>query len=66
MSECGCWNVFLWKGSKVLFIELKKIKKDKIRDSQIKFYNKALEIGLRENSFLVIEWDISGFPPVWE
>ena len=54
----GCWDVFAWKNDKVKFIECKRVGKDKIRASQIKWYKKAVKLGLPQNSFLIVEWEL--------
>src|SRR3989344_3673856 len=38
----GCWDVFVWKNDQILFIELKRQKKDAIQSSQ----NEWLEVSL--------------------
>lgn len=55
----GCWDLFLWKNDQILFVELKRLKKDAIQDSQILWLEKSLEFGLTPNNFALIEWDIS-------
>lgn len=54
----GCWDVFVWKGDIVLFIELKRQKKDSIRETQIQWLEKSLDYGLAEGNFAFIEWAI--------
>lgn len=53
----GCWDLFLWKGKKNLFVEVKS-KKDHIRESQIKWLDASLEIGLSPNDFILVVWDV--------
>ena len=54
----GCWDLILWKGRVVKFIELKGIpSNDKIRESQIKFRDNLLKKGFDYNDFSILEWD---------
>ena len=50
--------MFLWKGQKVRFIELKRSKRDKIRDTQIVWLKAALKEGLSTGQFFIVEWEI--------
>lgn len=54
----GCWDVFVWKDNKILFIELKRSKKDKIQNSQKIWLEESLNYGLDLDNFILIEWDI--------
>lgn len=54
----GCWDVFLWKDDQILFIELKRQKKDSIQDSQRKWLEHSLNHGLRPEDFVLLEWGI--------
>ena len=53
----GCWDVAVWRGNKMLFIELKRSRKDCVQDSQKMWLYISLEIGLTIDSFLLFEWD---------
>jgi len=54
----GCWDLILWRGRNIKFIELKGIpSKDKIRENQIKFKDNLLKKGFSYQGFLIIEWD---------
>jgi hypothetical protein len=53
----GCWDVAVWKPKVMLFLEIKRRKKDKIRPSQIEWLEASLEIGLSPNNFALVEWD---------
>ncbi len=57
-NRSGCFDVFAWKDEQVLFAESKWAKTDKIRETQIKWLFAALSIGMRRDSFLVVEWDL--------
>ena len=54
----GCWDLFLWKDGEVLFVELKRKKKDRIQDSQRKWLEHSLAHGLSSSNFAFIEWEI--------
>lgn len=54
----GCWDVLVWKDDQSLFLELKRSKKDQIRDSQIAWLEAALAEGLKPENFALIEWDL--------
>jgi len=58
-SKKGCWDIFCWKDEKILFIESKQLSKDKIRETQVKFLESALNIGLTDKSFLIVEWTLA-------
>jgi hypothetical protein len=52
----GCWDVFCWKGGKVIFAESKKRKEDSIKDNQRRWLAAAINCRLPFNSFLLVEW----------
>ena len=54
----GCWDVFVYKGEKVFFIELKRQKKDRIQDSQRVWLDNSLGTCLSSDNFLFLEWVI--------
>ena len=54
----GCWDVLVWKDSQPLFIELKRSKKDAVRESQAEWLEKSLDIGLISDNFALLEWNI--------
>lgn len=53
----GCWDVIAWKGDCLLFVEVKREKHDRIRSTQIRWLNSALECGLTCDQFMLLEWD---------
>ena len=55
-SYSGCWDVVGWKGDNVIFFESKRIGKDRIRETQIKWLKSAMKFGLKEDNFLMVEW----------
>lgn len=57
--KSGCWDVFCWKDDEVIFAEAKRHKKDKIRPNQIRWLEAAFQYGLKEDSFLIVEWALS-------
>jgi hypothetical protein len=59
--KSGCWDVFCWKDDAVIFAESKRRLKDKIRPNQIQWLEAALKYGLKEDSFLIVEWDLSDY-----
>lgn len=52
----GCWDVFVWKDDQLLFIELKRQKKDVIQDSQRLWLEKSLDSNLTTDNFAFLEW----------
>jgi hypothetical protein len=54
----GCWDVFVWKGTEMLFIELKRQKKDNIRETQLQWLEKSLDSGLVKENFAFVEWKL--------
>lgn len=52
----GCWDMFVWKDAQLLFIELKRQKKDAIQDSQRLWLEKSLESDLSAGNFAFLEW----------
>jgi hypothetical protein len=54
----GCWDLILWKGKDIKFVELKGVpSRDKIRESQIRFKERLLEEYFKPKDFTIIEWD---------
>ena len=54
----GCWDVFLWKDDRILFVELKRQKKDRIQDSQRIWLEHSLAHGLSHENFAFVDWEI--------
>ena len=52
-NYCGCWDVLAWKGDNVIFAESKRSKRDKIRDTQVKWLDAALRYGLKRRK---LQW----------
>lgn len=57
-TYAGCWDVLGWKGETVLFAELKRLKKDRIRPTQPRWLEAGLQAGLQPTNFLLVEWDL--------
>ncbi len=58
----GCWDLLLWKGDNILFIELKRRKKDRIQAGQIEWLTSALELGMDSGNFALVEWELLSVP----
>ena len=54
----GCWDVVVWKGDTMLFLELKRQKKDSIQSTQVEWLSAALDSGLVVDNFALVEWNI--------
>ncbi len=59
-SASGCFDVYCWREDGVLFAESKRASKDRIRETQLRWLEAALRVGLEPSSFLVVEWHFSG------
>jgi hypothetical protein len=62
----GWWDVFAWKGRKLLFAELKQIYaegrgRDTIDRKQVDWLAAAIRAGVPRSAFLVVEWTLT--PP---
>lgn len=54
----GTWDLILWKGNNIRFVELKRKGKDRIRQSQVDFLKRALKAGVSLENFEVFEWTL--------
>src|SRR3989344_4740076 len=54
----GCWDVFVWNGGRMIFMELKRSKKDSIQNSQLRWLDASLEIGFSPDDFALVECEI--------
>lgn len=52
----GTWDLILWKKGQIKFVELKRKNKDKIRQTQLNFFERALKSGFSISSFEIYEW----------
>jgi hypothetical protein len=59
-SYAGCWDVVGWHGGDIVFAELKRLKKDRIRATQPRWLEAGLQMGLQAENFLLVEWDFAG------
>ncbi len=55
-SMSGCWDVFAWRGSEILFAESKLSGKDRIRSNQTKWLQNTMKVGFSARNFLLVEW----------
>ncbi|HEY6185773.1 MAG TPA: hypothetical protein VIW67_26260 [Terriglobales bacterium] len=55
----GCFDVFVWKNDNILFAESKRAGRDRIRPTQVRWLEAALEAGLSVESLLVVEWNLA-------
>ena len=54
----GCFDVFCWRPGKIMFAEAKWKAHDRIRHSQRRWLEAALDFGIPVASFLIVEWEI--------
>ncbi len=52
----GTWDLILWKDNEIKFVELKRKGKDKIRQTQIDFLDRATKYGIPIENFEIFEW----------
>lgn len=57
-SYSGCWDVIAWKGDNIIFAESKRLKRDKIRQTQNNWLSAGLRYGLKTDNFLIVQWEI--------
>jgi hypothetical protein len=57
-SYSGCWDILAWKSDNMIFAELKRESKDRIRQTQIDWLFAGLKSGLKPENFLIVEWDM--------
>lgn len=58
-NYAGCWDVLAWKGERLVFAEAKLQQKDKLRDTQFRWLEAALQCGCTVEDFLVVEWALT-------
>lgn len=56
-KRSGCWDIVAWREEEIAFIESKQRRKDRLRESQLRWLSCALKVGLSSASFMVVEWD---------
>lgn len=52
----GCFDVIAYRGNHFVFVELKRLKEDSIRQSQIDWLQAAIRSGLENPTFMIAEW----------
>lgn len=57
-SYFGCWDIIAWQGDNIIFAESKRLKKDKIRQTQNNWLSAGFKYGLQSNNFLIVQWDL--------
>ena len=60
----GCWDVVGWNSDNIIFAEAKRLGKDSIRNTQIKWLEAGLREGLKPENFLVVQWDFLSNLPI--
>lgn len=58
-NYAGCWDVVGWHDSTILFAELKRRRKDRVRSTQHRWLAAGLAAGLQVDNFLLVEWDFA-------
>ncbi len=58
----GCWDIFAWRGSEILFVESKQRSNDSIRPTQASWLEHALDNAVPLSSFLIAEYVITPRP----
>ena len=59
----GCWDVLVWKRDAMLFLELKRQKKDAVQNTQIQWLKASLSHGLKPENFALVEWELTSAIP---
>jgi hypothetical protein len=57
-ARVGCFDVFCWKDDSVVFAESKRAGRDRIRPTQLRWIEAALDSGLEPESLLIVEWSL--------
>jgi len=60
----GCWDVVAWKANLVVFAECKRRRGDRLTGKQGRWLRSALDVGLPNEAFVVVEWDFASRPNV--
>ena len=56
-TYAGCWDVVAWHGDRVIFMELKRRRKDRVQETQPAWVEAGLKIGVGVENFLLVEWE---------
>jgi hypothetical protein len=59
----GCFDVFCWRDGLTLFVESKWEAHDAIRETQRRWLEAALDLGIPVKSFLIVEWSFDRSRP---
>ena len=57
-ARTGCFDVFCWNGDSVVFAEFKRSGKDRIRSTQLRWIEAAVDSRLKPESLLIVEWSL--------
>ncbi len=60
-SFSGCWDVVAWKNDRLVFAESKRAKRDRLRNTQVRWLEAAMGCGCGVEDFVVVEWALT--PP---
>jgi hypothetical protein len=52
----GAWDLCAWRGPELRFVELKQMHRDRLRATQLRWMECAIEEGVPATCFAVIEW----------
>jgi hypothetical protein len=52
----GCFDVMAWRDGQTIFLEAKRKRHDKIRDTQRRWIEAALLTGLASDKLIIVEW----------
>lgn len=58
-SFYGCWDVIMWHGKNVIYVEAKRLKKDKVRITQDRWLEAGLNAGFDSSRFMIAWWDFN-------
>lgn len=59
-SRFGAWDVFCWRDQEWLVAECKRARHDAIRETQARWLEAGLALGLSVGDFLIVEWSVAG------
>jgi hypothetical protein len=55
----GCYDVFCWRENAVCFAEAKRLGHDRIRQTQLRWLEGAIQTGIPASALLIVEWTAS-------
>ena len=59
----GCWDLLAWRGDEYRFIEVKRHRRDAVRNTQYQWFDSARRAGVSASSFVIVEWIFDSDPP---